>query len=132
MKSLNSFLNPKRKENLKFVLSDAFIDEAGQPIEWELRQLSAQEGLELQNQISDANYTTVMTEYVAAAMVYPNLHDTELLNGLSQKAGRKILKASDALVAMLTDVELAEAINRYSKYNELTTGIEEMVEEAKN
>ncbi len=132
MKSLNSFLNPKRKENLKFVLSDAFIDESGQPIEWEMRQLSAQEGLELQNQISDANYTTVMTEYVAAAMVYPNLHDVELLNGLSQKVGRKILKASDALVAMLTDAELAEVINRYSKYNELTTGIEKKVEEVKN
>lgn len=132
MKSLNSFLNPKRKENLKFVLSDAFIDEAGHPIEWEMRQLSAQEGLELQSQISDTNYTTVMTEYVATAMVYPNLHDAELLNGLSQKAGRKILKASDALVAMLTDAELAEAINQYSKYNELTTGIEEKVEEVKN
>lgn len=132
MKSLNSFLKPKRKDHLKFILSDAFIDETGKPIEWEMRQLTAKEGLALQNQISEQNYTKIMTVYASEAMVYPNLHDRELLDGLSEQAGRPILKASDALVQMLTDSELAEVINQYTKYNDLTGGIMDKVEEAKN
>ena len=132
MKSLNSFLNPRRKPNHKFVLSDAFIDEKGNPIEWEMRQIAASESSELQKQITDSSYFNTMTAYAAESLVYPNMHDAELLKGLSEKTGRKILKAPDALVAMLTDSELAAVIEQYVKYNKLTEGISEKVDEAKN
>lgn len=132
MKSLNSFLNPKRKENLKFVLSDAFQDEAGKPIQWEMRQITAQEGLEIQKAVGNRDYTAIMTAYVAEALAYPNMHDKELLEGLSKKASRPILRASDALLTMLTDAELASLISRYTEYNDLATGISELVDEVKN
>ena len=42
MKNLNAFLNPKRKDNIRFVLSDAFVGDDGNPVEREmlLQQLS--------------------------------------------------------------------------------------------
>lgn len=132
MKSLINFLNPKRKENLKFVLSDDFSDEDGKPLEWEMRQLSAREGLDLKNQIENADYMGIMTAYVAEALVYPDLHDKELLDALSEREKRPILKASDALIALVSDAELAELVSRYSKHNELTRSFEEKKEEAKN
>lgn len=132
MKSLTGFLNPKRKENLKFVLSDAFVDEDGKPLEWEMRQLSAKEGLELKNQIENADYMGIMTAYVAEALVYPDMHDKELLEALSERENKTILKASDALIAMTSDAELAELVKLYSQHNELTRSFSEKKEEAKN
>lgn len=131
MKSLNSFLNPKRKENLKFVLSDAFIEDS-KPIEWEMRQLSAQEGLELQNQITSKSYTEVMAVYVAHSLVVPNLRDKELLDGLTQREGKPILKAADALKALVTDAELASLITKYTELNSLTSDFGAKVKEVKN
>lgn len=131
MKSLNSFLNPKRKENLKFVLSDAFVED-GNPIEWEMRQLSAAEGIELQNQLQGKSYMDIMTTYIAYALVYPNLKDKDLLDGLSKREGRTILKAVDALKALTTDAELASLISKYSDHNNLTMNFNDKVKEAKN
>ncbi len=132
MKSLQSFLHPKRKENLRFALSDAFVGEDGKPIEWEMRQLSAAEGMELTRALDGKNYMDVMTAYVAKSLVYPNLHDKELLEALGKREGRPVFKAADALVCMLSDAELGNLINRYTQLNELTTGISELISEAKN
>ena len=44
METLKNFLHPKRKENIRFVLSDSFVDEQGNPLEWEMRQIKAKEG----------------------------------------------------------------------------------------
>lgn len=43
MKNLEGFLNPKRKPNLRFVLSEDFTDEDGAPLVWEMRTLTARE-----------------------------------------------------------------------------------------
>lgn len=128
MKSLNSFLNPKRKPNLKIKLSKAFVDEKGEPLEWEMKQLSAKEGLAIDGE----NYKEIMCGYVAEALVFPNLHDAELLAGLSKREGHTILSAKDALISIVTDSELAELITAYTKYNDLTTDFNELVDEAKN
>ena len=132
MKSLDSFLNPKRKENARFMLSDAFISEDGKPIEWEMRQLSAKEGIEVQKQTNSKEYSEMMIAYVAHSIVYPNLKDKELLDGLTQKEGRPILKVTDALKAITTDAEMASLISRYISFNELTTNFNEKVTEVKN
>lgn len=128
MKSLNSFLNPKRKPNLKIKLSPDFVDEDGSVIEWELKQLSSKEGLNVDGE----NYKEIMTSYIAESLVYPDLHDAELLKGLSEREGRTILSAKDALLALTNDNELAALIDAYNKYNELTIDFSEKVEEAKN
>lgn len=67
MNNFNSLLNPKRKENLKFVLSNAFVDDEGEPLEWEMRQLSAAEGAELAR--SGASNIKTLTAMVAHALV---------------------------------------------------------------
>jgi len=128
MKSLSSFLNPKRKPNLKIKLSPDFVDEKGEVIEWELKQLTSKEGLNLDGE----NYKEIMTSYIAESLVYPDLHDAELLKGLSEREGRVVLSAKDALLALTNDNELAKLIEAYNHYNELTTDFNEKVEEAKN
>ena len=128
MKSLSSFLNPKRKPNLKIKLSPDFVDEKGEVIEWELKQLTSKEGLNLDGE----NYKEIMTSYIAESLVYPDLHDAELLKGLSEREGRVVLSAKDALLALTNDNELAKLIEAYNHYNELTTDFNAKVEEAKN
>ena len=39
METLKNFLHPRRKENIQFVLSDSFVDEQGNPLEWDIRQI---------------------------------------------------------------------------------------------
>ncbi|WMJ83466.1 hypothetical protein ACS3UN_10360 [Oscillospiraceae bacterium LTW-04] len=43
MKNLEGFLNPKKKPNLRFILSEDFVGEDGAPLVWEMRTLSARE-----------------------------------------------------------------------------------------
>nr|WP_319488474.1 hypothetical protein [uncultured Caproiciproducens sp.] len=128
MKSLDSFLNPKRKPNLKIPLSPAFVDERGNIIEWELKQLTSKEGLD----IDGDNYKDIMTACIAESLIYPDMHDAELLKGLSEREGHKILSAKEALLALTTDPEMAALIEAYNKYNELTTDFNKKVGEAKN
>lgn len=115
----NSLLNPKRKENLKFVLSNAFLDDAGNPLEWELRQLTAAEGAELARE--NANSLRTLTTMVARALVRPDLHNAEFLRALSQQRGRTFLDAAEALTALVTDSELAKLILLYELHNTVET-----------
>lgn len=131
MKSLNSFLNPQRKDNIKFVLSDAFVED-GKPIEWEMRQLTASEGMELQSQTTSKNYMEIMAIYVANSLVVPNLKDKELLEGLTKREGRPILKPVEALKVLTTDAELGFLITKYSEHNNLTSNFNDKVKEVKN
>lgn len=132
MKSLNSFLNPVRKENLKFILSDSFLDDKGNPIEWEMKQLTALEGIEIQKELNSTDYMEIMTGYVANALVYPCMRDKELLSEISKKECRNILDPVEALKTMLLDNELAKLISLYSDYNNVSTAFSKGVEEAKN
>ncbi len=131
MKTFDAFLKPKRRENLKFILSDAFIGENGKPIEWEMRQLSADEGLEISKN-GPENYTELMTVYVSNALVVPNLKDKDFLSALSEREGRTILKPIDALKCIVNDAELAKLISLYIQHNDLGATFPEKVEEAKN
>ncbi len=132
MKSLTAFLNPKRKPNLKFILSDAFQDEKGNPILWEMRQLTAAEGMEMQKELQSKEYMDIMLAYVANSLVYPDLRDAELLKGLSQREGRSILSPTEALRVMVTDAELAKLVDEYTRFNDLTGDFSKKAEEAKN
>lgn len=133
MDSLNSFLNPKRKPNLKFVLSDAYVDDNGKPIEWEMRQVTAAEGMRISS-LDLTGYKEIMSEYVAEALVYPDLRDKDLIEGIAEKLGRKgaILSPSEVLIGMTLDSEMAYLIDRYVDYSNLTVNFTEEVIEAKN
>lgn len=132
MKNLNAFLHPKRKENLKFVLSDAFVGEDGAPLEWELRQLSADESMELGKSYAHSTPGEMLAATVAQALVVPNLRDAELLAELSKQAGRSIMKPLDALLRLVTDPEYAKLCAVYIKHNELGQSFEQKVDDAKN
>lgn len=121
--TMNSYfkclINPKRKENLKFVLSNAFVDDAGNPLEWEMRELSAAEGAELARE--NASNIRMLTTLVARALVKPNLRNAEFLKALSQQRGRTFLDPAEALTALVTDSELAKLILLYELHNTVET-----------
>ncbi|HWP51797.1 MAG TPA: hypothetical protein VN626_08890 [Clostridia bacterium] len=131
MKNLNAFLNPRRKENLKFILSDAFCDDNSQPIEWELRELSAQEMLEIQRLCEGRGMQETSLALAAESLVTPNIHDAELLAGLSKREGRTILNPVEALRVMLSGSELSMLLYRYFQQQSVGN-FEQMVSEAKN
>ena len=132
MKNLQAFLNPRRKEILKFVLSDAFVGEDGAPVEWEMRQLSAEESVELGKTYAHATPGEILGATVAQSLVFPNLRDAELIAALSKKAGRNLMKPLDALLQLVTDPEYAKLCATYMQFNELGQTFAEKVEEAKN
>ena len=115
----NSLLAPKRKENLKFVLSNAFLDDAGNPLEWELRELTAAEGAELARE--NASNIRTLTTLIARALVRPDLRNAEFLAALSKQRGRTFLDAAEALTAIVTDSELAKLILLYELHNTVET-----------
>jgi hypothetical protein len=126
-KSLESFLHPHRKPNAVFHLT-SFEEE------FEMRQLSAKEGVEIGMFTRRRNlpFELSMIPNVAAALVRPNLHSAELLEALSEKAGHKILEPYDAALELFTDSELATLVRVYSKLASVETDFEKSVKEAKN
>lgn len=131
MKNLNAFLNPVRKPNHKFVLSDAFVDEDGKPIEWELRLLTAEESLEISKEHAHSSYGEVIFATIARSLVYPNLRDKELLEALSKREGRQILEAKEALKVMINDPEYSRLASEYLQYANIKS-FDKQVETAKN
>lgn len=120
MSNFNNLLNPKRKENLKFILSSAFVNDEGEPLEWEMRQLSASEGAEIAR--AGASNIKTITTMVANALVKPNLRNAEFLAELSRQRGRTILDPAEALMAIITDSELAKLILLYEVHNTVEVG----------
>ena len=133
MKNLRSFLYPKKKENLKFVLSDAFIDDDGKPIEWEIRQLTAKEGIEARKQLNQSDDIVEQSlGYLAEAVVYPDLHDKELLDGISEIIGHKVLSAKDVLLYLLDDDQIIGLVSTYLQYSAIDRTVDELAANLKN
>lgn len=125
--TLQSFLHPKRKNNLIIKLPD--FDPP-----FEMRQLSAGEDLELSNRAMAEGITgsALLMRYIAASLVVPNLRDKELLDALSEREGRKILDPVEALKCICNSPDLTALVKAYNDYNDLITDFQEKVEETKN
>ena len=132
MNELERFLNPARGENLRFVLSEAFTGEDGRPLVWEMRQLSAAEGLELERQYAAKGETELLLAMTAASLVTPNLRDERLLSALSKKSGGAVLSPAQALKAMLTMPELIRLVKIYYRCGGLDETADSLIEKAKN
>ncbi len=132
MNEFEKFLNPKRKENLRFILSKEHTDDNGEPLVWEMRQLSAEEGLEIERQNCAKGDTEVMVALAAASLVVPDLRDAKLLSTLSERGKGVILSPSQALKAMLTMAELIKLTKLYISYNGLDESVQSLVAQAKN
>lgn len=133
MENLSSFINPKRKPNHKFVLSPDYVDKNGKPIEWEMRQLTGNEAIEIASSFPEGiSMTETLARNAAASLVYPNLRDAELQDAIAEKVGHKLLDPYKVLVNMVTDPELAKIIAEYTTFNSLTFDLNERIQEAKN
>ena len=127
MKSLQSFLNPTRKPNLKFKLP-AFEEE------FEMRLLSAKEDLEVGNQArsNGETETEAFIRCIAESLVTPDLHNKELLDALSEREGRKIFDPVEALKCIVTGAELSALMKIFTDYANVTVDFGKKVDEIKN
>lgn len=131
MKNLEGFLNPKRKPNLRFILSEDFTGEDGAPLVWEMRTLTARELCEVRAFYEGRGQEETTLALIAKSLVAPNISDAGLLRGLSQKEGRSILDPVDALQALLSAAEMGTLISCYFKHQQVNN-FYELVGEAKN
>lgn len=140
MADLSAFLsqNKIKQENMKFVASKSFIDENGNPMEWEIRALSTSESDAIKKECTrrvkiKGNQYTMETDtdaYVgklaAACTVFPNLNDAALQNSYGVMGGDNLLKA------MLSVGEYTAYTNKISEINGFDVAMDDIVEEAKN
>ena len=127
MDSLQSFLHPKRKPNLKFRLGSF-------ETELEMRMISAQEDMELMKTVKDNSLDgiEIVMLYLAESLEAPDLHSKEFLDALSEREGRKILNALDALKLVFNGAEIAKLIEIYNQYTEVVVKFSDEVEKVKN
>ncbi|HWP51752.1 MAG TPA: hypothetical protein VN626_08665 [Clostridia bacterium] len=118
MNDFYRLLNPQHRENLTFVLSNAFADEAGNPLEWELRQMDAQEQGRFARQGADSD---ALLHMLAATLVRPMLNDGTLLKALSEQSGTPVRTAAQALGALLTWDEMRTLKSIFERQNGLDT-----------
>lgn len=132
MNTLKNFLYPVRKQNMKFILSDAFVDDEGKPLEWEMRQIGAKEGVEIARETEGMTPVESMAHYVAAALVVPNLKSKEMVDAFAEIHNGKIMNPTEILLELVTDGELGRLMDVYNQQNKTTKNFAKLVEEAKN
>lgn len=116
MNNFYHLLNPEHREHLTFVLSNAFEDDTGKPLEWELRQMDEQEQSRFARQGTDA---VSLLQALAATIIRPALDDEELLSVLSIQSGRPVRTAAQALGMLLTWDELRTLKSLFERHNGL-------------
>lgn len=140
MGKINYFLKEKKEivENKKVVVSKGFKDENGEPIAWEIRQISQAESDQLKEDCTirtkkkgarditenfqSAKFTNAL---ITSAVVYPDLKDPDTLKSYG------LLKISDLLPKMLTVGEYSDLAEAVLEHNGLDAD-EEIIEAAKN
>ena len=140
MADLKAFFAQSRvkQENIKVAISKRFLDENGNPIEWEIRAISTEESEAIKKdctrrvKVGGNRYTMETDEdklagkMAAACVVFPDLNDAELQNSY------KVMGADQLLKAMLSMGEYATLAKKITEINDLNTSMEDLVEEAKN
>lgn len=140
MSNLSCFLagNVEKRENKKVIISDRFKDK-GQPVEWEIRSISAEEDELLRkactkkvqvvgkkNQFtSEFDANGYLSKLAAKAVVYPDLNNAELQNSYGVMGAEQLIKA------MLYKDEF-DKLTEYLVESTQTEDINELVDEAKN
>ena len=136
MSNLNAFLkiNRKNKENVKFVASERFVDENGNPVEWEIKPVSSKVADTIRDDctsiIKGKTYKVDTAKFnrqiAVACTVFPNLNDKELQDSYG------VMGAEQLIQEMLDiDGEYQRYINKVLEVCEYKSDTE-LVEEAKN
>lgn len=140
MADLKAFFaqNRVQQENMKVVISKRFLNENGDPMEWELRAISTDESEAIKKdctrrvKVGGNRYTMEVDEdklagkMAAACVVFPDLNDATLQDSY------KVMGADQLLKKMLSMGEYAALAKKITEINDLNTSMDELVEEAKN
>ena len=125
-KDLAAFLagNARRKP-LRVVVSERFLDEAGEPLAWELAPVSAGALEELLWEAGEkARYDEVLLRLLAGAVRYPDLEDAELQDAYG------VMGAERLLLEMLSPGEFRVLQAAFERQN--LSGPGTLVDSAKN
>lgn len=142
MGGLSAFLqqNAIKPDNVKIVVSKRFVDEKGNPLEWEIKCIDTMEDELLRkscmkkvpvpntrNQfVTETDYNLYLGKLMASCTVYPNLNDAELQNSYGVMGSDAVLKK------MLTAGEYAAFLLEVQDVNGFNKDYKELVDEAKN
>lgn len=142
MSDFSAFLaqNKRKQENIKFAVSKNFIGADGNPIEWELRAVTADEDEAIRrastkkvkvvgrnnSYTSEMDSNTYLAKLTTASVVFPDLTNAELQNSYGVMGEEKLLKA------MLTGGEFITLSGKVAEINGFDTEVNDLVEEAKN
>ena len=140
MSDFKAFLqqNALETENIKFPVSNRFLDENKKPIDWEIKAVTSDEDARIRKA-----YTKKVTgkggvvtqnfdaeEYLAAlaarCVVYPNLNNAELQNSYGVMSAEQLVKK------MLKPGEYQTLLQKVQEVNGYNLTINDLVEEAKN
>ena len=140
MSNLQAFMIEKQEETFDYIASKNFKDENGNPIAWKLKTITAKENEELrkqfykqvliqngkkkgyQQQLDTIKYLQLLAD---KCVVYPDLHDAELLDFYHEMDSIDLLTKHLLNAAEYDD--LTAEIQRINGYD-----LEEAAEEAKN
>lgn len=134
MSSLKAFLNPVKVENKEVIISDRFV-ENGKPVPFVIRPITQEENEEIlrryrrkDKRSGEETFDQIgfNHELAAAAVVFPDLNDSELQNAYGVLGNTKLLKKM-LLIGEFT--KLAEEVRNLSG---LDNDINGDIEEAKN
>ncbi len=142
MSNLKSFLkeNKKSKGTTKYIVSNDFVDEKGNPLEWTIRAITTRENDAIREEcmkdikVGRGQYTQKLdtSKYIAklitAAIVEPNLNDVELQNSYGVMGAENLIKEMVSNAGEYSN--LADFVTSYSGFED--NNINDKIDEAKN
>lgn len=139
--SLTAFLaqNAKKVENVKYVVSNRFVDEEGKPVPMEIKCITSEEDEQLRKEcarriqipgtnqyMSETDYSQYIGKLAAECTVFPNLNAVELQDSYGA------FSAEECLKKMLTPGEYADYTAKVQQVCGFNQSLKELTEEAKN
>ncbi len=129
--------NAIKPENVKISVSNRFLDEKGEPVEWELRPImtaqdnairatSVKTAIKNGKEVTEFSSDKYLVALAAECVVYPDLNDKDLQNSYG------VLGAENLLEAMLLPGETGELTAKALEINRFAKPMKEMVDEIKN
>lgn len=143
MSDFKSFFksNKKQRENIKIAVSDSFLDENGNVLEWEIRPISTRENERIREEATKqvpinakkgiytpkldfAKYSALL---ISKSVVFPDLNDKELQESYG------VMCAEDLVIEMLDcPGDYSNLMEKIQEFNGFDIDIDDKVEEAKN
>lgn len=133
--------NKVAKENGKYAVTSSLCDDAGNPLLWEIRQITSKENEDLRESCMMEVQVTgkpgvyrqkfksgeYIRKLVAASIVYPDLYDAELQDSYGVKT------PDDLLLAMVDNPgEYSDLTAFVQKFQGFDVSFSDKVDEAKN